>query len=957
MRLAFRDIEIDPERFELTRAGEPVRLEPQAFEVLAYLIQHRDRVVTRDELLESIWGSVYVSDAALATRIKEARRALGDDGTTQWAIRTIHRRGYRFVVDLEDEARTSAGTPAATPPPVTAPALTATVAELGAPSVVDALGRDAELARLIQHCEAAARGGTQVVFIAGEAGIGKSTLVGEFLRHVGTVDDVLVGRGQCIEGYGSAEAYLPFLDAIGQLASGPRGSVATRALQQEAPTWVLHLPGLGGSNPAFPEALLTRERMLRELTSALDHIGAEHRVVLSLEDLHWSDHSTLDALDMLARRSSNAHVLILGTIRAGDATSGAHRVHGLAGELTARGHASTIQLGPLQEAAVRALVERRVPGGADETVASAVAARSGGNPLFATSLIEHWRGSRQQWEASMEDVPDSLRQLVGRQLEHITPDQRRVMEAAAVAGDTLTPAVVAAISDLDLDTVEGILDDCARKGQFLRRRGAFEWPNGDLEDEYQFIHSIFREVALATLPLGRRARMHRAAGQALVERLGSEANQHIDEIADHFVRGGDADRAVPALLQAARRARSRSAQREAREAVNRALSLLPRITDDAERIRLEIACRTMAGAIAVALDGWAAPSIQEAYERALELVRQTDDRALIREILSGLATTHEFRGEYEMSQRIITEQIALVPPGTPPPPESHELLACSLFHQGQLRRSLEEATTGLQLATSEDPPPFHTAYGEHPATACRMWRAQAQWFLGDVRQAMEEVQAAIDTAPDELSLLHAHTHAGMIAQYSGEVETTRHHARHMFALAQTLGFESHEVESGLMRAWAEARNGYEPALPLLERAVNLYRASGMRMDLPWVLGVLADAYLAHDRVDDAEGALDEAFAVRDPGRGYIYEPEMWRLRGRIAERREQPELAVEHYRRGAATARSHEARTSELRALTDLLKLALDGEAAERAAELVVELEQNGYQPDIVAARELLARR
>ena len=102
MRLAFRDIEIDPERFELTRGGEPVRLEPQAFEVLAHLVQHRDRVVTRDELLEAIWGSVYVSDAALATRIKEARRALGDDGTTQWAIRTIHRRGYRFVVEVED---------------------------------------------------------------------------------------------------------------------------------------------------------------------------------------------------------------------------------------------------------------------------------------------------------------------------------------------------------------------------------------------------------------------------------------------------------------------------------------------------------------------------------------------------------------------------------------------------------------------------------------------------------------------------------------------------------------------------------------------------------------------------------------------------------------------------------------------------------------------------------------
>ena len=261
------------------------------------------------------------------------------------------------------------------------------------PQTTVAVGRDAELERLIQHCEAAARGGTQVVFIAGEAGIGKSTLVAEFLQLIGAAEDVLVGRGQCIEGHGSAEAYLPFLDAIGQLASGPRGAVAARALQQEAPTWLLHLPGLSSGDQPMPEALLTRERMLRELTGALDRMGAEHRVVISLEDLHWSDHSTLDALEMLARRSSRARVLILATVRTGDAVSGAHPVHGLMSELTARGHASTIQLGPLDPAAVRTLVERRAPEVATDAVAEAVAARCGGNPLFATSLIEHWRGA------------------------------------------------------------------------------------------------------------------------------------------------------------------------------------------------------------------------------------------------------------------------------------------------------------------------------------------------------------------------------------------------------------------------------------------------------------------------------------------------------------------------------------------------------------------------------------
>lgn len=971
MRLAFRDIEIDPDRFELVRAGEPVRLEPQAFEVLAHLIQHRDRVVTRDELMEAIWGTVYVSDAALATRIKEARRALGDDGATQWAIRTIHRRGYRFVVDIDGQDGNATGRSSAiaasatavlTPPVATATTAARSTASPPAlpsiPAPVAPVGRATEFQRLLEVFESTRDAGAQVVFVTGEAGIGKSTLVSQFLSYASRLDDVLVGRGQCIEGHGAGEAYLPFLDAIGQLASGPRGGVAVRALQLEAPTWLFHMPGLAEGAPRFDETVLTRERMLRELTNALDHMGHEQRIVLSLEDLHWSDQSTIGALEMLSRRDSSARVLILGTVRSGDTVSGTHPVHSLASELAARAYATTIELGPLDETSIRTLIKGRVTEEIHPDVAQAVTERSGGNPLFATSLLEHWHGTEVDGGGGLEgvpvEVPESLRQLVSRQLEHVSDEHRQVMEAAAIAGDTLTPAIVAAISGLDLELVEDILDGCARKGQFLRRRGAFEWPSGELEDEYQFIHSLFRETALGGLPLGRRARLHRAAGAALEERLGSEARSHVDEIANHFVQAGDADRAVPALIQAARRARSRSAQHEARAALERAMMLLPRVGDEVQRNRLEIAAQTLSGAVSVALDGWAAPSIQAAYERALDLVRQTDDQELVRDILSGLATTHEFRGEYELSQQIISEQIALVPEGTPPPPESHELLACSLFHQGQLRRSFEEATTGLRIATSEDAPDFHTAYGEHPAIACRGWRAQSRWFLGEVRQAVEELRETIEDAPDELSLLHSHTHAAMIAQYSGDTRATRHHSRRMFALARRLGFESHEVESGLLRAWAESRAGYPAALPLMELAVNAHRSSGLRMDLPWVLAIYADALLAHDRIDDAEQALDEAFQVRNPGRGYVYEPEMWRLRGRISELRGAPADAVDHYRHAADTARTHEACTPELRALTTLLRLEPDAATADRIQAILKAIGEDGLESDVAAAREAL---
>jgi DNA-binding winged helix-turn-helix (wHTH) protein/pimeloyl-ACP methyl ester carboxylesterase len=98
----FEDIELDTQRLELRVNGAEESLEPQVFSVLAYLVEHRDRVVSKDEVLEEVWKTAYVSDSALASRIMAARRAVGDDGRNQRLIRTVQRRGYRFVGDVEE---------------------------------------------------------------------------------------------------------------------------------------------------------------------------------------------------------------------------------------------------------------------------------------------------------------------------------------------------------------------------------------------------------------------------------------------------------------------------------------------------------------------------------------------------------------------------------------------------------------------------------------------------------------------------------------------------------------------------------------------------------------------------------------------------------------------------------------------------------------------------------------
>lgn len=103
MRYLLDDLVVDTGRFELLRAGQPVHVEPQVFDVLAHLLAHRDRVVTKEELLDAVWGDQFVSESALTTRIKQVRQALGDTGREQRVVRTVHGRGYQVVAEVAEE--------------------------------------------------------------------------------------------------------------------------------------------------------------------------------------------------------------------------------------------------------------------------------------------------------------------------------------------------------------------------------------------------------------------------------------------------------------------------------------------------------------------------------------------------------------------------------------------------------------------------------------------------------------------------------------------------------------------------------------------------------------------------------------------------------------------------------------------------------------------------------------
>ncbi|MGH8569638.1 MAG: ATP-binding protein, partial [Gammaproteobacteria bacterium] len=426
------------------------------------------------------------------------------------------------------------------------------------------VGREAELAVLERTLERALGSERQVVFLAGEPGIGKTALVEAFLVRIAETDGLWIGRGQCIEHYGIGEAYLPLLEALTSLARGAEGAAALLSLlRRQAPTWLLQMRAL--IDEAEEEALqrrtygATQERMARELAEALEALTADRPLLLCLEDLHWSDPSTLDLLGMLAGRREPARLLVLGSYRPAEAIASARSVRALARGLVHHARGAELPLSGLtlpevgQYLAARLDLTEMAPLG---PWARLLHQRSDGNPLFIVAMVDDLmsRGVigpaalEEPWPAPSADVaegvPESLRQLIDHQFDRLSEEERGVLEAASVAGREFSAALVAAALDTDVLLVEGCCEALARRHLFLCSGKGPARPERRLAERYRFLHALHPQILYERLPVSRRRQLHERVGQSKETAFGSRSAEIAAELAVHFEAARDDSRTV-----------------------------------------------------------------------------------------------------------------------------------------------------------------------------------------------------------------------------------------------------------------------------------------------------------------------------------------------------------------------------------------------------------------------------
>jgi DNA-binding winged helix-turn-helix (wHTH) protein/type II secretory pathway predicted ATPase ExeA len=563
----------------LLRDAQTIPLRPKTFAVLRHLTERPGALVTKDELLGAVWAGTAVTEDTLSKSIGELRQALKDDATAPRFIETVHRRGFRFIAPVSNELRGPRTEPSAGPP-------VSFQHSLPSPAFI---GRAAELRRLGEALDKAQRGERQVVFVTGEPGIGKTSLVQAFLESA-PARHAVTARGQTVEQVAACEPYLPVLDALGRLArvAGPPRVAAL--LHRHAPTWLAQMPWL--LEPADAAALrrslldVRPERMLRELAVFLEEFSSTATLILVLEDLHWSDTSTVELLLMVGQRSEPARLLVVGTYRSAEAIVQEHRLLRVKHTLQLQRQCTEILIEYLTRDEVEAYIERRFPQAEfPKALAGLIHEHTDGNPLFMVAVIDQliargWLVATEPgWALTVPletlrlEVPDDLREMIRFQFQGVGPADGALLEAASVIGIKFTAGEVAQAIDGEIDTVERACDRFVQTHRFLRLPYTEVMPEERDGTQYAFLHGLHRHVIYEEIPAAQRRRLHLRIGEGLERMHDDTRAEDVFRLATHFERGGDSVRAITYLAAAAATAQERFAPREAIGCLEAALRL------------------------------------------------------------------------------------------------------------------------------------------------------------------------------------------------------------------------------------------------------------------------------------------------------------------------------------------------------------------------------------------------
>ena len=804
------------------------------------------------------------------------------------------------------------------------------------------VGRDQELALVIERWRQAAAGEGQAVLLVGEAGIGKSRLVRAVLDALGGEEHAAL-RYQCSPHHTGT----PLWPVAQQLAFAaglaPADAEAAKLgklealLRQgagehpgEAVPLIAALLGID-TGLRHPAADLSpqqrRTRTLAALTNQL--LGLSHHrgpVLMVLEDAHWIDPTTLELVGLALDQIADARVLMLLTSRPDNQPA-----------LGGHPHVTRLTLNRLGRGATEAIVsrlagERALP----PAVLGEIAARTDGVPLFIEELT---KAMVEVGAAGAVVVPASLHASLMARLDRV-PGVKEVAQMAACIGREFAYPLLAAVSPLPEPELRAGLERLAAAELVFARRAP---PDA----VYAFKHALVRDAAHESLLRARRREVHARIVDVLEAQFPEIAEAEPELLARHCAEAGLAERAVEHWQRAGQRALARSATAEAVTHLTHGLKALAGLPAGPERRRRELALQLALGQALIAAKGFAAPETGRAYARARELCHELgDDVPELFPALYGRFIVHFQRGELAATHEAARELLRLAEERRDASARvtGHRILGSVLYMLGRLAESRAHLEEGLARYDPDRDRGSAFVYALDSGVVCSFWLVHALFVQGYPEQARARLGEALAHAhalAHPYTLAYAQSVACIFHGRQPPDRAVRTEADALVALATEQGFPIPVAVGTVVGGWAltgeEGASSVEEGIARMRRGVAAYEATGAELWVPDFLPLLAQAHARACRPGAGLELLAEALDRVEGNGGRWLEAELHRLRGELllALPDPDPTAAEACLGRALAVAREQGAAMWELRAATSLARLWRDQGRGGEARELL----------------------
>ena len=798
------------------------------------------------------------------------------------------------------------------------------------------MGRESEVTLLLERWEQVKAGQGQVILLSGDAGIGKSRLVQMLKDHVADEPHV---RWECR----SAEHYqntalFPLVDLFqrtmrfeAQETPDTKLEKLEHALSQYrlpleesvqlfAPLFSLPLP-----EDRYPSLNLSsqrqRQKTLETIITVLLELAERQPVLFIVEDLHWTDPTTLEWLNLLIDQTPTASILVLLTCRPHFQPAWHH--HSYLTEITVN------RLSHAQ-------VEQIVTGISDGKifpleVIQQIIARTDGVPLFIEEMTkailesDYLKDVDGHYERigsfATFAIPATLQDSLMARLDRLVT-AKAVAQYAAVIGRQFAYDLLSTVSQLDEATLQRELGRLV-EAEIVYQRGV------PPQATYVFKHALIQDAAYESLLRSTRQHYHQRIAQILEEKFPETTEGQPELLAYHCMEAGLTEQSATYWYKAAQSAIQRSAHVEAISHLRTGLALLQMQPKTLERVQREVDMLIALGASLIATKGYAAPEVGEIYTSARQLCEHLEDPYQLFPVVRGLWNYYQVRPELRMAHTLGEQLLTLTQQSqdTVMRVAAHRALGTTLFHLGAPASAHTHFTQGIALYDPQQHRASTFLHGEDAGVICLSRAAWTLWWLGYPDQGLARNDEAVTLAQQiahPFSLSYASSHAAIFHQFRWEGRAAQERAEAALSLATQQGFPYWRAFSALLRGWALMQQRQtQVGIEQIHQGLTALRATGAEAMQPYFLALLAEARGTQGEPEEGLAVLAEALTLVNTTEERWYEPELYRLKGELLlQQNSDNQAEAEHcFHHALDIARNQQANSFELRTATSLARL------------------------------------